>query len=160
MGIKVSSAGELGRDVGPSCVHVGHKPWSTKKSRHWAWSDAFLSPPQGSAGFGYPGSKGQKGEPGEPGPPGPLSRHTDGVSLEQVTGPPGPTGPPGKDGAPGRDGEPVSQAPLLRSPFLPRAPLIPLLCHPQGDPGEDGKPVSGKGCGIPHRTAALCPTTH
>lgn len=96
----------------------------------------FPSPPQGSAGFGYPGSKGQKGEPGDPGPPGTLSRHSDGLVVEQVTGPPGP---PGKDGAPGRDGEPVSRTSHPSGiPSPPTSTFFPAclhtdlspLCHP------------------------------
>lgn len=93
-------------------------------------------PLQGSAGFGYPGSKGQKGEPGDASPARTLSRHADGSVVEQVTGPPGP---PGKDGAPGRDGEPVSRVPhplgipVSPQPFLFAACLhtdLSPLCHP------------------------------
>lgn len=97
---------------------------------------SFPSTPQGSAGFGYPGSKGQKGEPGDPGTPGTLSRLTNGLMVEQVTGPPGP---PGKDGAPGRDGEPVSQALCPSGILSPPTPAclsaclhtdLSPLCHP------------------------------
>lgn len=97
MGVKVSITGEArAKPCLPGLPPLG-----------MCHTSLFPSSLQGSAGFGYPGSKGQKGEPGDPGSPGTLSRHSDGSVVEQVTGPPGP---PGKDGAPGRDGEPVSRA--------------------------------------------------
>lgn len=67
---------------------------------------------QGSAGFGYPGSKGEPGPPGPPGPPGspgPTTQYSaDGSIVSKVPGPRGPPGPAGPQGPPGEDGEPVS----------------------------------------------------
>lgn len=85
---------------------------------------------QGSAGFGYQGTKGEPGSPGPPGPPGPPGSATessacsdgsapvcsDGSVASTAPGPRGPAGPqgaPGAQGPPGADGEPVSRLQLV-----------------------------------------------
>lgn len=70
---------------------------------------------QGSAGFGYQGTKGEPGPPGPPGPPGAPGPATevavckDGSVVNSDSGPRGPAGAPCLQGTPGADGEPVSR---------------------------------------------------
>lgn len=70
---------------------------------------------QGSAGFGYQGTKGEPGLPGPPGPPGAPGPATevavcmDGSVVNSDSGPRGPAGVPCNQGPPGADGEPVSR---------------------------------------------------
>lgn len=74
---------------------------------------------QGSAGFGYQGTKGEPGPAGPPGPPGPpglaneYSVGSDGSVASGVPGPRGPPGATGPQGPAGTDGEPVSGLQLI-----------------------------------------------